>query len=58
MLKPLSEWTETCDGTMKAVDVDITSLSGKNVEFVLAVLANGSATQDLAVWIAPQIALP
>jgi len=58
VLKPLSEWTETCDDTMKAVDVNLTTLAGKTVEFVLAVLANGAATQDFAVWVAPQIAIP
>jgi len=58
VLKSLSEWTKSCDGALKAVDVDLTSLSGKTVEFVLAVLANGAATQDTAVWVAPQIAIP
>jgi len=58
VLKSLSEWTKSCDGALKAVDVDLTSLSGKTVEFVLAVLANGPATQDTAVWVAPQIAIP
>jgi hypothetical protein len=58
VLKSLTEWTDTCDATLKSVDVDLTSLAGKNVEFVLAVLANGSASQDWAVWVAPQIALP
>jgi hypothetical protein len=58
VLKSLNEWTESCDGTMKAVDVNLTSLAGKTVEFVLAVLANGPASQDMAVWVAPQIAIP
>ena len=58
VLNSLSDWTVSCDGTMKAVDVNLTPLAGKTVEFVLAVLANGSATQDLAVWVAPQIAIP
>lgn len=55
---PLGEWTETCDGTMKSIDVDLSSLKGKTVEFILAVLANGSSAQDWAVWVKPQIALP
>ena len=58
VLKSLSEWTISCDGALNAVDVDLTPLSGKTVEFVLAVLANGPATQDTAVWVAPQIAIP
>ncbi|HSM70915.1 MAG TPA: NBR1-Ig-like domain-containing protein [Anaerolineales bacterium] len=55
---PLGSWTETCDGTLRSVDVNLTSIAGKNVEFVLAVLANGSSAQDWAVWINPQIKLP
>jgi hypothetical protein len=58
VLKPLGEWTETCDGALKSVDIDLSSLAGKAVEFVLGVLANGPAAQDWAVWVAPQIAIP
>ena len=58
VLKSLGEWTETCDGPLKSIDVDLTSLAGKSVEFVLGVLANGPAAQDWAVWVAPQIAIP
>ena len=58
VLKSLSEWTETCDGPLKSIDIDLTSLAGKSVEFVLGILANGPAAQDWAVWVAPQIAIP
>jgi hypothetical protein len=58
VIKPLGEWAETCDGTIKDVDVDLTSIAGKNVQFALAVLANGPADQDSAVWISPRIELP
>jgi len=54
----LGEWTESCDDKLKAVDVDLTSLKGKSVEMILAVLANGSSAQDWAVWVRPQIAVP
>ena len=54
----LGEWTKSCDGTMKAIDVDMTSLKGKSVEIILTVLANGSSAQDWAVWVRPQIAIP
>jgi len=58
VLKPLGEWTESCDGTLRSIDIDLTSLAGKSVEIVLGVLANGPATEDWAVWISPQIAIP
>jgi hypothetical protein len=56
--KSLQEWTETCDGTLRDVDVDLSSIAGKTVQFVLAVLANGSAGQDWAVWVSPQVRIP
>jgi hypothetical protein len=58
VLKPLGEWTDTCDGTLKDVDFNLSSISGKTVRFSLAVLANGPADQDKAVWVSPRIELP
>ena len=58
VLKPLGEWTDTCDGVLKDIDVDLSSIAGKNVQFALAVLANGPATQDMAVWVSPRVAIP
>lgn len=58
VLKALGEWSKTCDGTMKSIDVDLSTIAGKNVQFVLAVLANGPADQDWAVWVAPEVRIP
>jgi hypothetical protein len=58
VLTQLGEWAKSCDGTLKSIDVDLTSLAGKSVQFVLGVNANGPAIQDLAVWVSPQIAIP
>jgi hypothetical protein len=58
VLKTLGEWTDTCDGALKEIDVDLSSIAGKNVQFALAVLANGIADQDWAVWIRPEVVLP
>lgn len=58
VLKPLGEWTETCDGTLRSIDVDLSALAGKNVQFALAVLANGVADQDWAVWVSPEVRIP
>jgi len=54
-LKPLGTWTKACDGTLKNIDVDLSSLAGKQVNFVLAVLAHGSSAQDWAVWVNPEV---
>jgi hypothetical protein len=58
VLKPLGEWTETCDGALRNIDIDLSSLAAKTVQFELAVLANGSAGQDWAVWVGPRVELP
>jgi len=58
VIKSLGEWTDTCDGSLKDVDVDLSSIAGKTVQLVLAVLANGPASQDWAVWVSPQVAIP
>ncbi len=58
VIKTLGEWNETCDNALRSIDVDLTSLAGKTVEFELKVLANGSSNQDAAIWVAPQIAIP
>jgi hypothetical protein len=58
VIKPLGEWAETCDGSLRNIDVDLSTIGGKNVQFALAVLANGSAGQDWAVWVSPRVELP
>jgi len=59
-LKPLGEWVDTCtDASLKPIKVDLSSLAGKAIEFELRVIANNNpATDNWAVWIAPQIAIP
>ena len=46
----LQEWHEACDGHLTFADVDLSDLSGKTVQFVLVVLADGSPEDDLAIW--------
>lgn len=58
VLNPLGEWTKGCTGALQDIDVNLSSLAGKNVQFALAVLANGAADQDWAVWIRPEIIIP
>lgn len=57
-LKSLGQWTETCDDTLKDVDIDLSGIAGKKVEFALAVLANGSPDGDSAIWVSPRIEIP
>ena len=57
-LQNLQQWDQTYDGNIQSLDVDLSSLAGKSVEFVLAVLANGPSFQDWAFWLAPRIVGP
>lgn len=54
-LRNLGQWTQTSDGSVQTLDIDLSSLAGKSVEMVLAVLAGESAEQDQAVWVQPRI---
>ena len=54
-VKTLKEWHEINEGQYSLVDVDLSSLAGKNVKFFLTALANGSKGKDYALWLAPRI---
>lgn len=54
-LQNLAQWNEEYDGNIQSVELDLSSLAGKSVEFVLAVQANGAADQDWAFWLQPRI---
>ncbi len=49
---------ERYEGLTYNVDLDLSSLAGQNVKFILTVLAAGSADGDNALWIAPRITRP
>jgi hypothetical protein len=51
----LGQWHEIYDGLFYPVSVDLSSLAGRNVKFMLVVTANGSPNQDYALWVGPQI---
>lgn len=46
---------ERYEGQYFNVDLNLASLAGQNVKFILTVLANGYATGDRALWVAPRI---
>jgi hypothetical protein len=54
-LQSLAVWNESQDGSVTTVDLDLTSIAGQQVALVLEVSANGSATDDAAVWVNPRI---
>ncbi|HEY3311685.1 MAG TPA: NBR1-Ig-like domain-containing protein [Anaerolineales bacterium] len=54
-VKTLWQYTEAFDQQFYAVDVDLSSLDGNPVNFILTVLANGSADNDKLIWAGPRI---
>src|SRR5215211_6297182 len=46
---------ERYEGLFYTVDVDLSSLAGKDIKFVLTVLTAGVATGDRALWVGPHI---
>ena len=51
----LGSWTEEYDGDYTRVNVDLSSLADKKVEFILKVENNDSSKDDRAFWLAPRI---
>ncbi len=51
----LATWNEVQDGKFNQVKVDLSSLAGKKVQFILLVEANGSPENDRALWFGPRI---
>ncbi len=49
---------ERYEGLYYRADLDLSALAGQEVRFVLTVLANGSASGDRALWVAPRIRRP
>ena len=54
----LGQWTETCDSVLRDIDINLSGLAGRNIQLVLAVLANGASTDDSAVWVSPRVEIP
>lgn len=48
-------WHEVYEGKFKVVNIDLSSLAGKNVIFVLQVKNNNTAVNNKALWILPSI---
>ena len=54
-INKLGEWSKTCNGSFLPVDIDISRLQGKTVEFILTVRSDGPSTDDWAIWNSPRI---
>jgi hypothetical protein len=54
-IKLLGSWHEINEGKFYPVDVDLSVLDGKKVNFILTILSDGSFADDKAIWVAPRI---
>jgi len=54
-IQTLGTWNEINDEKYRSVDVDLSGLVGKDVKFILTVMANGAMNQDRAQWLSPRI---
>lgn len=57
-LNTLETWEKVCNGQLMTVDVSLSRLQGKTVQFMLAVLADGDPSGDWAIWSSPRIERP
>jgi len=51
----LASGTKAYGDAPTRIDADLSSMAGHSVQFVLIVMANGSSSQDWAVWLMPTI---
>lgn len=57
-IQTLQSWNEVYDKAFNNVNVDLSSLAGKKVKFILTVYANGDSNHDRAQWLQPRIVSP
>lgn len=55
VVKTYASWAEVYEGKYTPVDLDLGSLAGQTLKFILVVSANGGNNQDLAIWLNPHI---
>jgi hypothetical protein len=51
----LVEWIESYDANLQPINLDLSSLAGKNVVFIFYVKANGTANDDQLLMLLPRI---
>lgn len=57
-INTLQAFHERYEGLSFNIDLDLASLAGQNVKFILTVLSNGSPAGDRAMWVGPHIYRP
>jgi len=57
-IRTMAAWDKVWDGSIHRIAIDLSSLAGKKVMFILTVLANGETRDNRAMWLAPRILHP
>ena len=52
---PIAEISDSYDGTLQTIDVDLSPYANRKAHFILRVDANGSSAQDWAAWVEAKI---
>jgi hypothetical protein len=51
----IGTWSETYTNHFRTLDIDLSPLAGRSVEFILTVINNGGSTDNWAFWLMPAI---
>jgi hypothetical protein len=51
----LGNWNKTCNGTLQPIDIGLSSLAGRTVQFIFLVRSRGDFAEDWAIWNSPRI---
>lgn len=54
-IRTFASWAEVYEGKYYPIDLDLSSLAGRTLKFILTVSANGGNSQDYAIWLNPHI---
>lgn len=54
-IRTFASWAEAYEGKYYPIDLDLSSLAGQTLKFILVVSANGGNNQDFAIWLNPHI---
>jgi hypothetical protein len=54
-IQNLGTWTEIFDRNYNRLDIDLSPLAGKSVEFILTVLNDGNSKDDTVFWLLPRV---
>jgi len=57
-LQTLGQWDEANEGRWTPVDIDLSALAGKNVQFILTVNNGDDSSQNSGLWLNPIIYRP